>query len=67
MAGSSRFVMRRVFEGGEGVIRGGRSDRSSESGVLGVLEPERLLAIVGGVSFVLSGGSWNGRCSIIAL
>lgn len=28
--------MRSVFEGGEGVISGGRSDRSRESGVLGV-------------------------------
>jgi hypothetical protein len=36
-------------------MRGGRSDRSSESGVLGVFEPDRLLAIVGGE--VLRGGS----------
>lgn len=28
-------MIRRVFEGGEGVIRGGRSDRSIESGLLG--------------------------------
>lgn len=26
-------VMRSVFDGGEGVINGGRADRSSESGV----------------------------------
>lgn len=25
--------MRRVFDGGEGVIKGGRAERSSESGV----------------------------------
>lgn len=28
-----RTVMRRVFEGGEGVINGGREERSSDSGV----------------------------------
>lgn len=28
MAGSLRLVMRRVFEGGEGVIRGGRVEKS---------------------------------------
>lgn len=38
-------------------MRGGKSDRSSESGVLGVLEPDRLLAIVGGEELILSGGS----------
>lgn len=48
----------RVFAGGSGVMRGGKSDRSSESGVLGVLEPDRLLAIVGGEEeLILSGGS----------
>lgn len=41
-------VIMRVFAGGSGVMRGGKSDRSSESGVLGVFEPDRLLAIVGG-------------------
>jgi hypothetical protein len=47
-----RFVMRRVFVGGEGVMRGGRSDRSSESGDL--VEP-RLLDMVdcGGVMRVV--------------
>lgn len=50
--------MMRVFAGGSGVIRGGRSDKSSESGVLGVLEPDRLLAMVGEeTEFMLSGGS----------
>lgn len=29
----SRFVMRRVFDGGEGVTMGGRAERSRESGV----------------------------------
>lgn len=51
--------MMRVFAGGSGVMRGGKSDRSSESGVLGVLEPDRLLARVGveGEELKLSGGS----------
>jgi len=55
MTGSSRFVIMRVFAGGSGVMRGGRSDKSSERGVLGVFEPDRPLAIVGEVE--LSGGS----------
>lgn len=33
MSMSSRFVTSNVFEGGEGVIRGGRSERSSDMGV----------------------------------
>jgi hypothetical protein len=45
----------RVFAGGSGVMRGGKSDKSSKSGVLGVFEPDRLLAIVSEVE--LSGGS----------
>jgi len=48
-------VIMRVFAGGSGVMRGGKSDKSSRSGVLGVFEPDRLLAIVGEVE--LSGGS----------
>lgn len=55
MAGLSRFVIRRVFEGGSGVISGGRSDKSNDSGDLGVLEPDRLLARVGGGLEVLRG------------
>ena len=49
-------VMRRVFVGGEGVIRGGRSDRSSESGDL--VEPLLLeIVLVGGVMRLSSAGS----------
>jgi len=48
--------MRRVFVGGEGVIRGGRSDRSSESGDL--VEPLLLeIVLVGGVMRLSSAGS----------
>lgn len=52
-------VMRSVFVGGEGVIRGGRSERSSESGDL--VEP-RLLDMVdcGGVMRELSASSTGG-------
>lgn len=47
-------------------MRGGKSDRLSESGVLGVLEPDRLLARVGVEGedeFILSGG----RSSMVAV
>jgi hypothetical protein len=49
-------VMRRVFVGGEGVIRGGRSERSIESGVL---DEPRLLDIVecGGVCVSRAGNA----------
>jgi hypothetical protein len=53
--------MRSVFEAGDGVIRGGKSERSSERGVLGVVGEERLLEIVP----VCSGGSTIGAESII--
>jgi hypothetical protein len=55
IAGSSRFVIKRVFDGGDGVISGGKSERSSDNGVRGVeLEgEERRLEMVP----VLSGGS----------
>ena len=61
MAGSSQLtVMRRVFVGGEGVIRGGRSERSSESGDR--VEPLRLEIVeCGGVIWVLSVGSAGGE------
>jgi len=65
MAGSSRLVIRRVFEGGEGVIRGGRSERSKDSGVLGVDEPDRLLAMVGELP-VFRGGSFCSCGSIVS-
>lgn len=45
-------VMRSVFEGGEGVIRGGRSERSRDSGV--VAGEDRLLEMV---EVVLRGGN----------
>jgi hypothetical protein len=53
--GDGLTVMRSVFDGGEGVTRAGRSERSSDSGVRGV-EPDgedRRLDMVP----VLSGGS----------
>jgi len=61
MSGSSRLVMRRVFEGGEGVMRGGRSERSSNSGVLGVVGEDRRLEMV----LVCSGGSIAGSKPIL--
>jgi hypothetical protein len=45
-------VMRSVFEGGEGVIRGGKSERSSDSGV--VAGEDRLLEMV---EVVFKGGN----------
>jgi hypothetical protein len=58
--------MRRVFVGGEGVIRGGRSERSRESGDL--VEP-RLLDMVdcGGVMRVLRPGSAGGEDMMTAV
>ena len=35
IASDSRFVMRRVFEGGEGVERGGKLDKSIDKGTRG--------------------------------
>lgn len=54
-------VMRSVFDAGDGVIRGGKSERSSERGVRGVVGEERLLEIVP----VCSGGSTIGDESMI--
>jgi hypothetical protein len=51
---SKLTVIRRVFDGGAGVMRGGKSERSNDRGVLGV-DPEgeeRRLEMVP----VLSGG-----------
>lgn len=47
--------MRRVLDGGEGVVRGGRSDRSKESGVFG--PEERGLDIRDAGCEVCSGGN----------
>ena len=47
-------VIRRVFEGGEGVIRGGKSERSSDSGLF-VPDDRRLM--MGGVCIVAEGNS----------
>jgi hypothetical protein len=44
-------------------MRGGRSDKSSESGVLGVFEPDRLLAMVGG-EVLRDGDSSMLRCDL---
>ena len=49
--GLLRFVIRRVLEGGEGVVSGGREERSSDSGVCVPLE-----AGIDGVEEVEAGG-----------
>lgn len=53
MSAERRFVMRSVFVGGEGVIRGGRVLRSSWSGVLSAGDVEGdAFAEVGGETVV---------------
>jgi hypothetical protein len=62
---SDLTVMRSVFVGGEGVISGGRSDKSRESGVL--VEPRLLDNVDCGGVVVLSAGSARGDELMIAM
>lgn len=52
MVGSWRLVMRRVLEGGEGVMRGGREERSSVRGEVVAVEVGLVSAEVGGETVV---------------
>lgn len=58
--GSVSLVIKRVFEGGAGEVRGGKELRSSERGDLGLLLPGDEVADVGGDTcrvLVCRGGS----------